>query len=144
MLFLSKLFALKFRMYPLYIETFFISGVARLLIAGVPFRHLSRFLGTHLAQPLCEPTTQQCRQIDEVSLAISRIAKYTPWRCQCFEQGLTAKLMLRQRGLGSTLQFAVAFDSQTTLLAHAWLRCGSKVVTGGDSDDTFSIVGTFT
>ncbi|WP_080237074.1 lasso peptide biosynthesis B2 protein [Spirosoma rigui] len=139
-----KLFALKVGHYPLYAFTFFVTGLASLLIKSVPFSRLSFLLGKRSTYVSREPTVHQLARINQISLALQRVAKYTPWRCKCFEQGLTAKLLLQLTGVQSTLVFGVTYDENVKLLAHAWLTCGSVVVTGGSGADQFKEIAVFT
>lgn len=142
--YLHKLSALRVGLYPLYIGTFLITGLASLLISYLPFRWLSLLLGDSSTHRLSEPTVRQLHWIAKISLAVHRIAKYTPWRCKCFEQGLTAKVLLQLDGIKSTLVFGVAYDEDVQLLAHAWLKCGSVVVTGESGADQFKEIAVFT
>jgi hypothetical protein len=56
-----------------------------------------------------------------------------PTRALCFERGLAAHLMLRRRGIDSTLVYGVApGDSDGSVLrAHVWVHVDSVEVTGG-------------
>ena len=144
MTFLHKMTILGVRQYPLYIVTFLITSLASLRVNGLPFKWLSPFLGDRSIRTTVEPTTRQLHYIAHISLAVQRIAKFTPWRCKCFEQGLTAKFLLQLVGIKSTLVFGVTYDADVALLAHAWLKCGSVVVTGANGADQFKEIAVFT
>lgn len=79
-----------------------------------------------------------------IAWAIHRVSPYTPWESNCFPQALTAKLLLRRRGIPSTLYLGAAFkEDRSGMEAHAWLRCGPMYVTGGKGDEKFGTVGVF-
>jgi len=59
----------------------------------------------------------------------------------CFPQALAATLMLRRRGIRSTLYLGV--DPHRDLDAHAWVRVGGLIVTGGPDEARFVVVSTF-
>jgi len=142
MSFLSKILNLKVRMYPLYIETFFVAGIVRLLIFSFPFKRISSLL-SHLQGNFIDCSSRKYFLIEEITLAVNRVAKYTPWRCQCLEQGLTGKIILRQCGINSKLVFGVAQTHEKEIIAHAWLQCGEKIVIGEKGSESFRIIAIF-
>lgn len=66
----------------------------------------------------------------EVQWSIARVA---PWltrpRHACLAQAIAASRMLSRRGIHWTLTIGVGRQS-AGLNAHAWLRCGNRIVTG--------------
>lgn len=69
----------------------------------------------------------------KTGLAISRAATCTPWLSNCLVQVLVARRMLQQQGIGGSLYVGVLKSSeqeQNALKAHAWLACGSEVISG--------------
>jgi hypothetical protein len=116
-------------------------AAARLAVALLPFRVIARRLG----QPNTESPLDA--RVDgallrAVSWSIEAVSRRAPWRCKCLEQGITAKMMLRRRGVGSTLYLGVA-RREGQIEAHSWLRSGSVIVTGGGDVARFSIVSMF-
>ncbi len=67
--------------------------------------------------------------MSDVSWAMRVIVPRTPWRNGCLVQTLATAIMLRQRGVSSTLYLGVAKDS-SNLMAHSWLSCGNAVMIG--------------
>jgi hypothetical protein len=55
-----------------------------------------------------------------------------PWRADCIIQALAAERWLRRRGIPSALFFGVPKEPRKEFVAHAWLKAGERVVTGGD------------
>jgi Transglutaminase-like superfamily len=110
---------------------------ARMSVALLPFRVVSRRLGDPAREsPRDEPPAIARR----IRWAIAAISRRAPWRCQCLEQAIAAKMMLRARRVPNTLYLGVA---QGEAKAHAWLRSGSFFVTGGDGSHRFAILSSF-
>ena len=105
-------------------------GLARLTILFVPFRRIAPVLGKTMAE-----TSRDDREhmvvAAGVSYAVETVARHTPWDSKCLARALAAKVMLRRRGVRSTLYLGLGKDGMGGLLAHAWLRYGETIVTGG-------------
>ena len=56
---------------------------------------------------------------------------------------MAGKAILRTRGISSTLYLGVDLDDDKDLQAHAWLRCGDKVLTGERPSAGFTVVAHF-
>jgi hypothetical protein len=107
---------------------------ARLSLFFVPFNTLAaRFgavtppaLDTGIAPLLAEPIQEEVRR---VGWAVTRAARYVPFRAVCLPQAIAAKAMLSRRGIASVMHFGVA-KTPAELKAHAWLDAGRIEVTG--------------
>lgn len=115
-------------------------AVARLAIVLLPFRVISRHLGVHMEEAADDVTDGAL--LRRISWAIGAVSRRAPWRCKCLEQGIAAKMMLRRRRVASTLYLGVA-RSESQVEAHAWVRSGTFIVTGGPGHERFSVVSTF-
>lgn len=58
-----------------------------------------------------------------------RASRFTIYKSKCYDQALAGKMMLKRRGVSSTLYFGLS-KVDTELTAHAWLRTGDRVITG--------------
>lgn len=81
--------------------------------------------------------------LESIKQAIRRVNKILPSRSKCLVNALTAQHLLIKHNLSSTLYLAVAKTEQEQLSAHAWLRCGDRVVTGFCNYSKYTVVGTF-
>jgi hypothetical protein len=144
MKFPSKVFLLPPRLYYLYLKVVVLSALARMAVVLFPFRQLARGLTTGQGLLSGVSSEDNTPLIEEIGLAVTRVARFTPWRCMCLEQGLIAKALLWQKGISSTLVFGVASQSENKIIAHAWLHCGQKVVTGEKGMDDFQVIASFT
>jgi hypothetical protein len=113
--------------------------LGRLLLLFVPFRKIARLLGKAMHQG----TQKDDDNVgDTICIAILRAGKRSPWRAKCFEQAIAAKIMLKLRGVKSTIYFAVN-KNENSMLAHAWLKVNGKTITGGPEVEGFKIISWF-
>jgi hypothetical protein len=122
-------------------------AAAHVAIRLLPFRWIAPGLGSPGDAPPERPISQ-AQQIEakQVGWAIMAQARYFPWDAKCLSQAVAGKWMLHRRGLTSTLYLGVerAHGGEKWLDAHAWLRCGSDVVTGERHHERFKVLAAFT
>jgi len=132
-------FVRRFRMLPrnrqfLLIEAVFWLAFARIALTAVQFRHLaSRFGAVHKpgdAAPKPLTSAGETELAQEVGWAVTRAARYVPFRAVCLPQAIAAKAMLDRRRVASVMHFGVATKTDGPLEAHAWLDAGPVEVTG--------------
>jgi Transglutaminase-like superfamily len=110
---------------------------ARLAVAFVSFSQLTRRFGTMV--PPSDPRAadagisahfDQMHIANDVSWAVTRAARYMPFKAACLQQAIAAHHMLKRRDVASIVHFG-AGKGQTKLLdAHAWLDAAGVEVTG--------------
>lgn len=105
--------------------------IARGAMAFLPFRRIAAWLGTPGTESSATATAEEICKAQEVSWAVSVVARRVPWDGRCLAQALAAKRMLRRRGLEGTVYFGASKSESAGFDAHAWLRLGSFIVTGG-------------
>ena len=110
----------------------------KLTILIVPFNRIAGRIGKVHAETSLEPLISD--GIQHVELAIRRASRYTFHQSKCYDQALTGKLMLQRRGLSSTLYFGLAKDSTNLLKAHAWVRCGNRIITGRVVAEGYTVI----
>jgi hypothetical protein len=117
--------------------------IARGAMALLPFRRIAAWLGTLGAESPATAAPEEIRSAEEVGWAVGVLARRVPWDGRCMAQALAATGMLRRRGLEGTVSFGVRRGESAGFDAHAWLRLGSCVVTGGPGHQRFKTVTTF-
>ncbi len=129
----------------LLLEAFLLLGVARLLVLTIPFRWLAGSLGQHMSESDTRANPTDLRQAGLIGHAVRSAANNTPWQSVCLPQAIAAQWMLKRRRIAATLYLGVAKDLTKTqqLAAHAWLRCGDVILTGGHSHKDFTVLSTF-
>ncbi|MGH4119449.1 lasso peptide biosynthesis B2 protein [Clostridium sp.] len=140
---LKKFSKLSFRDQWLLIQVFILSGIVRFAILFLPFYKLARFAGKYK-----EESPQLLNDIEKVNMnkiawAVWIVSRYTPWESKCFVKALTAQIMLKKRKVSTTLYLGVAKDEKNNPIAHAWLRSGTDIITGGSGYRSFTQVAKF-
>lgn len=121
---------------------FILLAIVRLLLLLVPFRYVTLCLGKYMEESPCINENED-RFINRVAWAIQIVSRYTPWESKCLVQAITGKILLRHRRIHNTLYLGIAKDRENQMIAHAWLRTGNSVVTGGCSSRRFTVVAKF-
>ena len=125
-------------------EAFGALATARIVLACIPFRRIAAWLGTKGAESAASVTPEQAQLAEQVGWAVSAVARRIPWDGRCFAQALAATAMLRRRGVDGTVSFGVCEGATAGFEAHAWLRVGARMVTGGAGYERFKAFTTFT
>ncbi|WP_433616580.1 lasso peptide biosynthesis B2 protein [Paenibacillus cellulositrophicus] len=127
----------------MYTEAYVLLAWGRVLKA-LPFAKVAPSLGSYMKEtPEEELSRQELLTIRQVSKAVHGMSRYTWWESQCLVKAIAAMKMLERRGLSSTLYLGSGRDEQGRLAAHAWLRCGSYIVTGREGHEKYTVVGIF-
>jgi len=104
--------------------------VAWIALRIVPFRRLARHFGEAKAEtPTVGPEDPDLTF--RVAWAVRIASRYVPWPTKCLADAIAAQAMLRRREQPTTLYLGVAKDGEE-FGAHAWLRCGTEIITGDD------------
>jgi hypothetical protein len=126
----------------LIVEACCLLALARMIVLMVPFRRIAPLLGRTMAESP-PGASQQLTMAQKISWAVQTAGRHTPWESKCLAQAMAAKMMLRRRQIPSTLYLGLAKDEQGELTAHAWLRCGDLILTGGQNYESFTTIATF-
>lgn len=118
-------------------------ALARIAMACLPFRRVAAWLGTPGTETPSTATPGEIRLADQIGWAVGSLARRVPWDARCLAQALAATWMLRRRGLEGTVSFGADRGESHQFLAHAWLRFGPRLVTGGAGHERFKIFTTF-
>lgn len=109
---------------------------ARLTLLFMPFPRLARRLGTFVRPGDARATAQatnapdQARLAEEIGWAVSRAARYVPFKAVCLPQAIAARFMLKRRRVASVMHFGATKEQDKPLDAHAWLEAAGVEVTG--------------
>ena len=76
-------------------------------------------------------SARQQALLERVAYAVPIMGLRVPWRSDCVVQALAARRWLARGGIGSHLCIGVRNDGPG-FDAHAWLKVGDRIVTGGD------------
>ena len=119
----------------------FLSAYYRFRMKYTSFAKFSKTIGINGFETPEE--SYNIRELYIVRRAVLSVCNRTPWESKCMIQALTAKKLLNKMGYPCTLYMGVMNSPSTNeLQAHAWLRCGDKIVTG-DGYESYTITGKF-
>lgn len=137
----------------LLLEASILLALARMALIAVPFRVIARRTGA-FARPNdpavkkvlgASPHPDEQVLAQEVGWAVTRAARYMPFKAVCLPQALAARQMLRRRGVASVLHFgaSLATEREPSFNAHAWLDTAGVEVTGYPVARDFTEIGCF-
>lgn len=123
------------------LEAFATCTVASIMLKALPFSRIAPRLGRHMAESPPHQPGATSGEVARVAWAIATAARVLPWKPVCLPQAVTAQWMLRRRGVPSTLYLGSAPAENYD--AHAWVRVGGVIVTGGPHHGKFTVVASF-
>lgn len=110
---------------------------ARVALMFVPFRRLAPRFGTlvspndpRIRKANIDADPDQTLTAAEISWAVTRAARYAPFKAVCLPQAMAAHRMLWRRGVRSVMHFGAARGQTRPLDTHAWLDAAGVEVTG--------------
>jgi hypothetical protein len=112
-------------------------------MACLPFGRIAAWLGTRGAESQATATAEEARIAKDIGWAVGALGRRVPWDGRCLAQALAGIGMLRRRGLEGTITFGARQCEPAGFDAHAWLRMGPCVITGGPDHERFKIFTTF-
>lgn len=123
---------------------------ARLALIFVPFPRLARRLGAfvppadaRVAQARSPSAEADARLAIDIGWAVTRAARYVPFKAVCLPQAMAARVMLKRRGVKSVMHFGAAKGTEKPLDAHAWLDAAGVEVTGYPVAKNFAEIACF-
>lgn len=132
------------------VEAMLYLAAARLGLAVLPFPRLARRFGTATppqdarTMAAATPASIQDAQVaQDIGWAVTRAARYLPFRAVCLPQAMAARMMLRRRGIASIMHFGTARGGDRSIAAHAWLDAAGVEVTGYPVPKQFAEVACF-
>jgi hypothetical protein len=120
-------------------------GLMRIAILWLPFEQIARRMGLQIVESEPADWGSPTPVAEKLGWAVRAAARRTPWKSACLAQALACAIMLKRRGLPGMLYLGVRRDEGNTasLLAHAWLRLGARILTGAGGHSQYTIVARF-
>jgi hypothetical protein len=126
--------------YSLFLEAWICLSLAKLLIIFLSFKKIAALIGKPQIESPKEFYTDN--KIRDIEVAVIRGIKYVFFSSKCYDQALATTFMLKRRKISSTIYFGLHKESER-LSAHAWVRCGEKIVSGRLGHERFTPVAWF-
>jgi hypothetical protein len=139
---LKVLFSLDLTTILILAEALLYLGWARILIS-LPFSRIAPSLGEPMQETAYNLEGPNTIVLKHISSAINIVSNRTLWDSKCLVKAIAGMKMLARRDIESTLYLGTAKDESAKLIAHAWLRSGSYLVTGREGKEKFTVVGKF-
>ena len=112
-------------------------GIARIMLAVMPFRRLSERLA---ANPNATADQPRLEFLERVGFSVRAAANNVPWLSNCFPQAIAARMLLRRQGYSTTIHLGVEKGGNGDIAGHAWLTCGETVVVGGEDLERYTVM----
>jgi hypothetical protein len=84
--------------------------------------------------------TERARFRKAVQWIIDEAAWFLPCETVCLPRAIAAQVLLRRRGIGTTLYYGAATLPERGLTAHAWVQDGSQVIVGRSDGQDYHIL----
>jgi hypothetical protein len=127
--------------YFLFVEAWCLLHMAKLVILFMPFKKIASWMGSLGVESVHD--LHSTDMFTKIEHAVRRAARYTLHESKCYDQALSAKALLGQSGLPATIYFGLAKESENQLMAHAWVRCGERIISGKAGKERFTVVACF-
>ena len=96
------------------------------------------------SERLAEVSRNQAAEIGQV---VASVSARLPFRAECLQQAIAVRRMLRRRGISAMVYLGIARDraerADVRQAAHAWVKVGTRVVSGDGMIEKFAIVARF-
>ena len=122
------------------VYAYFYSAIYRFEVFFIKPKYLLKYWGTEGQESPENEAPWKYRYAINVSKVVDRICSKTAWESKCLVRALTARKLLKKKGISSTLYLGCGMENDK-MIAHA-LRCGKLYVTGGDGTG-YSVVDKF-
>jgi hypothetical protein len=124
----------------LFIQAYYFCIVFSLYLTFVHQKKAFKRLGIRGVESPFDLTMGVEEKVKMVEKSTRRAIRFIPWKVKCFARAIAAKRLLQMRGIPSTIYLGVAKEGNSKMIAHAWLRCGSVIVTGKEEMQRFTMV----
>ena len=117
----------------------------RAAILLTSFKRLTASLRHYRSEPdFYGASTQQKQRAAHLGYLVAGAARFTPWQSRCLVQVLTLQHLMAAEKLAGRFYLGVHREASSgELSAHAWLRCGDRIVNGERGHERFTVVSIF-
>jgi len=114
-------------------------------VRWLPFQRLASRWGTPGQVANMVLDERQKRVAREVAWLIEAVGRRLPFETTCLMRTAAAQCLLARRGVATTVYLGVApsLSDGRQVNAHAWLRCGDRIVTGQSEASKFRPIAWF-
>lgn len=146
---IKRFFKLSVRDQCLFWRCWLLLGKTRLALTLFTFKRLTKMLehGDVNLEPTII-TSAQLSRARALGKMVARAARHTPWDSLCLVQVLVSQMLLAQEGISGHFYLGAASSVKVDqevdeLTAHAWLQCGSEIVSGRLGHENYAALASF-
>lgn len=124
-------------------------GLASAFLIVAPFHMLAPVLGRNFGPMAFVPVAngRQIRRARLIGRAVTKAARFAPFRADCLPQAMAAVVLCRGLGVPCSAFLGASVttpDQPGRLAAHAWVQSGPVPISGGTGNfRTFGVVACF-
>lgn len=122
----------------LYLCTWVLLAAAKGAINRMPFKRILSMITDSSQATSTEVCIAHQRRALWICQQVDKAAENVFWHSKCYDRALAAALLLRALRIPYTIYFGIRKGEAGAIEAHAWLRCGSLIVTGYDDWEAFT------
>lgn len=116
------------------IQAYFYSAIYKYEVFHIESQKLHAKWGKEGEDSTRTLSIEQYRYARKVSYCVNQVCNKTAWESKCLVRALTARKLLSNKKIPSTLYLGCGKNEDGTMNAHAWLRSGECFVTGGNGE----------
>jgi len=105
-----------------------------------PIRKYSRFIGEYQKESNYKLKDADIEIIKNFRKSLKRAKRIFPIKVKCQTEAISAKRVLKNNNIPSTMYLGVSKNSSENLIAHAWLKVDNINLTGGKGNSKFTVV----
>ena len=120
----------------------FITAIYASLLLVLPFSWVKKKVLIKSFETKKSPPWVSTKYLLNISYVIPRLEKYLPWTYQCYQQALTARLLLNRRNQANALSIGHKLHAGK-MVFHAWTSCQELVITGYQEVLSYHVINTF-
>ena len=121
-------------------KVFLLMACYRCRVHKRPFAELAPEIGSLGYETPVKATPREALLVYELVEAMFRRLR---WKDSCLIRALTAKKLINDMGHKCTLYMGVRKTGDQSMEAHAWLRCGKRIITGADAMEGYTVTAVF-
>ncbi len=131
--YIKKFVRVPFKRKIVIIEAFLWLPIMKIIIHFVPTKIYTPIILGELSKLTEEIEIYNKTEIFEnMKWGINIVSEIMPWSKKCYAMATTAKIMLKYRGIKSTIYLGLIKKENGMFRAHAWIRAGNFYITGGN------------
>lgn len=123
----------------LFWQAFWLSAIVKFTLVFLPFRKVLEWKGKMDVETPSGPDESSEGFRKTLQSAMRLCKRYAPWPTECYTQAITARILLRRKGLPGTVYIGFHRKSDGSFAGHAWLRSYDRVITGREEMDKFVV-----